>query len=184
MLTDQQLEIDEADKAKWLQQRSRFIWLSVLSCALFSAIFIYKFCSNNSATSTISAKSQITKVAEPKSQTADESALDHFTFFNNGDPNELREWVNTAPGTWEERYPNGHRDVFKVLRHSSEKGFGANPDLLRPGTIVRKASGDVEVFIPDHGVKDAMAAIRAVPDGLWRDIRPIDREDAEQIPTQ
>jgi len=181
MLNEKQLDLDEADRSKWLEQKRRFFWLSVLSCLLFIAICLYKLCSSNPRALSESAKPPGRAVTR---QSNDESALDHFTFFNNGDSNELREWVNTRPDTWEERYPSGQRDVFKVLRHSSEKGFGARPEELRPGTIVRKASGDVEVFIPDHGVRDAMAAIRSVPDGPWRDIRPIDREDAEQIPAR
>ena len=89
----------------------------------------------------------------------------HFWYLTSGEVSERREWLRVDRSTWEERYPSGAVNRFRIVGRLRDEG--------RVGVLVRRVpDGAVDVLIPDLG-SDAWLSQRVAPDGDWHDLAPI-----------
>jgi WD40 repeat protein len=95
----------------------------------------------------------------PATRPAPSGVPTRLTFMSSSHPAGRRNWSETSPGRWEERWPDGTARTYDFI--SRGKADGAS------GTIVRwPSASNVQMFIPDAGEQ---LKYRSADTGPWKD---------------
>ena len=87
------------------------------------------------------------------------SSTSAFQYTYTFEPKGERYWSRTSPSEWVERYSTGEQTMFRVVGRDTVDGSG--------GTVVRRADGGIEVFIPDTGATLMWARSRPSAAAPW-----------------
>jgi hypothetical protein len=110
----------------------------------------------------------------PSTRPASSGVPSRFTFMSPSHPAGRRNWSETSPGRWEERWPDGTARAYDFTARGQADGAA--------GTIVRwPGASNVQMFIPDAGEQ---LKYRSADTGPWKDWARMETIDtrADDIP--
>jgi hypothetical protein len=115
-----------------------------------------------------------TTTTRPSTGQAPAGVPSRFTFVSPSHPAGRRNWSETSPGRWEERWPDGTARTYDFIARGEADGAA--------GTIVRwPGASNVQMFIPDAGQQLRYRSGDASPWKDWARAEIVDTR-ADDIP--